>query len=52
MDGNQNVTAMGRVSGEADGAQATAAATAKETETGQNQTFTQSDVDKRVQEAL
>lgn len=52
MDGNQNVTAMGQVSGAADGAQATAAATAKETETGQEQTFTQSDVDKRVNEAL
>ncbi len=51
MDG-QNVTAMGQVSGAADGAQATAAATANETELGQEKTFTKEEIDRRVDEAV
>ena len=48
----QNVTAMGQVSGAADGAQATAAATANETELGQEKTFTKEEIDRRVDEAV
>ena len=51
MDG-QNVTAMGQVSGAADGAQATAAATANETKLGQEKTFTKEEIDRRVDEAV
>ena len=51
MDG-QNVTTMGQVSGAANGAQATAAATANETELGQEKTFTKEEIDRRVDEAV
>lgn len=54
MDENQGVTAEDQVNGADNGAKATEKETVKETQTGQNkeQTFTQSDVDRRVQEAL